>query len=242
MKFKNKEEEAGFGRTIWQPWPPVWRKQVGILGCESYESPFSQSQLTSCPHGWVVYYKNWREEPRNPGTDSNRHVQHNTYTTMGSELGLATWMPSSITVGMSDANRDAHLSFSHGKEWDSCLPRWAGRFRVEDESTTSDLVKVSRERLLQVDTLPITNQVHRSGKLKRMSDTPTGARLYSTRSFSNPVRVLSRARSAHLERVSSRSRSEQVQSEKKKERKKGECELEKTTSSFSLGAADLLQE
>lgn len=114
--------------------------------------------------------------------------------------------------------------------------------RVEDESTTSDLVKVSRERLLQVDTLPITNQVHRSGKLKRMSDTPTGARLYSTRSFSNPVRVLSRARSAHLERVSSRSRSEQVQSEKKKERKKGECELEKTTSSFSLGAADLLQE
>lgn len=106
--------------------------------------------------------------------------------------------------------------------------------RVEDESTTSDLVKVSRERLLQVDTLPITNQVHRSGKLKRMSDTPTGARLYSTRSFSNPVRVLSRARSAHLERVSSRSRSEQVQSEKKKERKKGECELEKTTSRYEM--------
>lgn len=59
MKFKNSRFGTGI---IWQPWPPVWRKQVGILGRVSYEWPSSQSQLTACPHGWVVYYKRWREE------------------------------------------------------------------------------------------------------------------------------------------------------------------------------------
>lgn len=116
---KKKEEEAGFGRTIWQPWPPVWRKQVGILGCESYESPFSQSQLTSCPHGWVVYYKNWREEPRNPGTDSNRHVQHNTYTTMG--MPQNTHFCTTIDWGLhncSNTHTHTHLTLKTSGWWD----------------------------------------------------------------------------------------------------------------------------
>lgn len=70
-------------------------------------------------------------------------------------------------------------------------------------------------------------------KLKRIKGHAHRCTPYSTSSFSNPVRVLSRAQSALLERFASRSRSEQVQSEKRKERK-GECELVETTSRYAV--------